>query len=154
MRSKTSAAKFAIVLCRFKNPFAQFVVALSQLKNLIAQFAVALSNFKFLVSKFVILLFYIKRSLAEFTLCLVNCLLSVQLCALGTSTVPCQSHYALTLRTLTWARVSFIHLPERIILRGSLIPSGKYILKNLTCVVCSHSSVCVTTLVKSFTWPR
>ena len=31
--SKTSIAKFAIVLCRFENRLAQFVVAFSQLKK-------------------------------------------------------------------------------------------------------------------------
>ena len=36
------------------------------------------------------------------------------------------------------------------ILPGSLIPSHKYVLKNLTFVVRSHSCIYVTTLVKSF----
>ena len=50
-------------------------------------------------------------------------------------------------------QVRYIHLPERMIVPGSLIPSHKYILKNLTFVVRSHTCVYVTTLVKSFTWP-
>ena len=51
-------------------------------------------------------------------------------------------------------QVRYIHLPKRMILPRSLIPSHKYILKNLTFVVRTHSCVNVTTLVKSFTWPE
>ena len=50
--------------------------------------------------------------------------------------------------------VRYIHLPKRKILPRSLIPSDKYILKSLTFVVRIHSCVYVTTLVKSFTYPR
>ena len=50
-------------------------------------------------------------------------------------------------------QVNYIYLPERIILPGSLIPSDKYILKNITIVVRSHWCVYVITLVKSFMWP-
>ena len=49
-------------------------------------------------------------------------------------------------------QVRYIHLPERMILPGSLIPSDKYILKNLTFVACIHSCGYVTALVKSFTF--
>ena len=57
------------------------------------------------------------------------------------------------LTLISHSQVRYIHLPERMILPGSLILSDKYILKNLTFVVRSHSCVYVTTLVKSFTWP-
>ena len=63
-------------------------------------------------------------------------------------------------------QVRCIHLPERMILPGTHIPSHKYIQKNLTFVVRSHSCVSLvfnslrvfiplvcTRVFNSFTWP-
>ena len=50
-------------------------------------------------------------------------------------------------------QVIHINFPQRMILLGSLIPSHKYILKNLTFVVRTYTCGYVTALVKSFTWP-
>ena len=58
------------------------------------------------------------------------------------------------LALISCSQVRCIHLPEQMILPGSLIPSDKYILKTLTFVVGIHSCTgYVTALVKSFTWP-
>ena len=56
------------------------------------------------------------------------------------------------LALISRSQVRYIHLPKQMILPGTLIPSDKYILKNLTSVVHSHLCVYVTTLVKFFTW--
>ena len=58
------------------------------------------------------------------------------------------------LALISCPQVQYIYLPGRMILAGLIIPSDKCILKNLTFVVRNHSCVYVTTLVKSFSWPR
>ena len=57
------------------------------------------------------------------------------------------------LALISSSQIRYIHLSERMILSGSLIPSDNCILKNLIFMVRIHSRGYVTALVKSLTWP-